>query len=95
MWTETEGYSQNAHIFGFSGDPEDWILEDNPTRTGQVVVTDPAASRVSNRLALSFRYSTMSLYWSDIGFREIIKSKLQSFDTTPYLYNATLNRIYM
>ena len=41
-----------------------------------------------------FRYSTQNLFFSDRGFKEIMRTRLRIMHTQTYSYNVTINPVY-
>ena len=95
MWTEKAHHEGSVRIVGIPSTPSSWIPSRRfPPSVGQSTPFDPNVRRQSARIALGFQYSKQKIYWSDRGFRQIMRTMLQEVDTTPYLYNATVNRVY-
>ena len=93
MWTEKDLSDGAVNIKGIPGDPEDWVKE-GFRQYMMSYFTDPYSRRVSFRVALAFKYSDHTLYFSDRGFKDIFRIVLQTSPTLPFTYNQTLRIVY-
>jgi sugar lactone lactonase YvrE len=93
IWSEKH-LTGSVRLRGIVGDPAKWIGSRTPIVTGQAQPSDSLAQYTSARVALAYKYDTQNIYWSDRNFKEVVKTKLQARDDTPYVYNATHNRVY-
>ncbi len=93
MWSEKHRMG-SVRVRGIEGEPSGWIESKDAIVTGQASPSDPLAKVRSARIALGFLYEDQSIYWTDRNFKEVVRTKLKEVDTTPYMYNATVNRVY-
>ena len=68
---------------------QDWNLEDATALLKKLQVP-----RSKCNYFHFFRYSTQNLFFSDRGFKEIMRTRLRIMHTQTYSYNVTINPVY-
>ena len=93
LWTET-GFQQRMQVVGITGQPRDWIKSQSPRIVGEMSRSDWTKYQYSSRIALSFQYSTHTLFWSDVGFKEIHRTRLKETTDIQKVHNLSVEIVY-